>query len=42
MLVFAEPSAHFAIRDALKGLIEVSFTVGSQGSRIVIYEPDGI
>jgi len=42
MLVFAEPSAHFAIREALKGLIEVSFTVGSQGSRIVIYEPDGI
>src|SRR5262249_56877758 len=42
MLVFAEPSAQFAIREALKALIEVSFTVGSQGSRIVIYEPDGI
>jgi len=42
MLVFAEPSAHSAIREVLRSLIEVSFTVGSQGSRIVIYEPDGI
>jgi len=42
MLVFAEPSTHYAIREALKTLIEVSFTIGSPGSRIVIYEPDGI
>ena len=42
MLVFAEPSAHAAIRAALSNLIEVSFTIGSPGSRIVIYEPNGM
>jgi D-glycero-alpha-D-manno-heptose-7-phosphate kinase len=42
MLLFAEPKAHAAIRESLKGLIEVSFQIGSSGSRIVIYEPDGL
>jgi D-glycero-alpha-D-manno-heptose-7-phosphate kinase len=42
MLVFAEPARHDAIRAALKGLIEVSFQIGSAGSTIVIYEPDGL
>jgi len=42
MLIFAEPSTHAAIRAALSGLIEVSFTIGSPGSRIVIYEPHGV
>ena len=42
MLVFAEPSAHSVIRETLKNLIEVSFTIGSPGSRIVIYEPNGV
>ena len=42
MLVFAEPGAHAAIRAALNGLIEVSFQIGSAGSTIVIYEPDGL
>jgi len=42
MLIFAEPSAHSAIREALKTLIEVSFTIGSSGSRIVVYEPNGV
>jgi len=42
MLVFAEPAKHAAIRTALKQLIEVSFTIGSAGSRIVIYEPNGV
>ena len=41
MLILAEPSAHTAIREALKSLIEVSFTTGSMGSKIVVYEPNG-
>jgi D-glycero-alpha-D-manno-heptose-7-phosphate kinase len=42
MLLLADPHSHQAIRDALRGLIEVSFTIGSPGSTIVIYEPDGL
>ncbi len=42
MLVLAEPSCHERIRHALKDLIEVSFSMGSAGSTIVIYEPDGL
>jgi D-glycero-alpha-D-manno-heptose-7-phosphate kinase len=42
MLVIAEPSRQPAIREALKDLIEVSFKIGGEGSRIVIYEPNGI
>lgn len=42
MLVFAEPASHASIRTALEGLIEVSFRIGSAGSTIVIYEPDGL
>ena len=42
MLIFAEPHTRPAIRDALKDLIEVSFHIGSSGSRIVVYEPDGL
>jgi D-glycero-alpha-D-manno-heptose-7-phosphate kinase len=42
MLIFAEPASHSAIRAALNKLIEVSFTIGSTGSRIVIYEPNGM
>jgi D-glycero-alpha-D-manno-heptose-7-phosphate kinase len=42
MLILAEPQNHAAIREALKGLIEVSFRIGSAGSRIVIYETNGI
>jgi D-glycero-alpha-D-manno-heptose-7-phosphate kinase len=42
MLIFAEPHTHGRIREALKDLIEVSFQIGSPGSRIVIYEPNGL
>lgn len=42
MLIFAEPHTHQSIREALRGLIEVSFEIGSPGSRIVIYEPNGL
>ena len=42
MLIFARPQDHEKIREALHSLIEVSFEIGSPGSRIVIYEPDGL
>jgi len=42
MLIFAEPRNHQRIRQALHSLIEVSFELGSPGSRIVIYEPNGL
>ncbi|HEX4998466.1 MAG TPA: kinase [Terriglobia bacterium] len=42
MLIMAEPRTHDAIRDRLKSLTEVSFKIGSPGSTIVIYEPDGL
>jgi D-glycero-alpha-D-manno-heptose-7-phosphate kinase len=42
MLIFAEPHTHGRIREALQSLIEVSFEVGSPGSRIVMYEPAGL
>jgi D-glycero-alpha-D-manno-heptose-7-phosphate kinase len=42
LLLFAEPHTHTAIREALHELIEVSFEIGSPGSRIVIYEPNGL
>jgi D-glycero-alpha-D-manno-heptose-7-phosphate kinase len=42
MLVFARPQDHGRIREALRSLIEISFEIGSPGSRIVIYEPNGL
>ena len=42
MLLLAEPSCQDKIRLALKGLIEVSFQIGSLGSTIVICELDGL
>jgi D-glycero-alpha-D-manno-heptose-7-phosphate kinase len=41
MLLFAPPERQAAIRARLEGLIEVRFRIGSPGSRIVLYEPDG-
>lgn len=42
VLIFAEPSTHGRIREALRGLIEVSFQTSSPGSTIVVYEPEGL
>lgn len=42
VLLFAEPERHAAIKDRLKDLISVDFTIGSPGSKIVIYEPSGL
>ena len=37
-----KPVKHAPIRTALKDLIEVSFTIGSARSQIVIYEPNSV
>ena len=42
MLVFAEPDRRAAIREALQGLIQVRFRTGAPGSKVVVYEPDGL
>jgi D-glycero-alpha-D-manno-heptose-7-phosphate kinase len=42
MLIFARPEVQPAIRERLSRLVEVSFEVGSSGSRIVVYEPNGL
>jgi len=40
MVLIAKPQDHQRIREKLRGLIEVTFQIGSSGSRIVMYEPD--
>ena len=40
MLLFASPENQPKIRERLSRLIEVSFQIGSPGSKIVIYEPE--
>jgi D-glycero-alpha-D-manno-heptose-7-phosphate kinase len=42
MLLFAEPERHEAVRQALPGLVEVRFKTGAPGSRVMVYEPDGL
>jgi D-glycero-alpha-D-manno-heptose-7-phosphate kinase len=42
MLLFVEPERQAAVRAALPGLVEVRFKTGAPGSRVVVYEPDGL
>jgi D-glycero-alpha-D-manno-heptose-7-phosphate kinase len=42
MLLFAKPEHHAAIRDRLKTLIQVPFEFEESGSRVVLYEPNGL
>jgi D-glycero-alpha-D-manno-heptose-7-phosphate kinase len=42
MLLIAKPEDHPRIRERLRGLIEVSFSIASPGSKIIIYEPDEV
>jgi D-glycero-alpha-D-manno-heptose-7-phosphate kinase len=42
MLVFAEPEAQAKVRERLSSLIHVDFDIDTSGSRIVVYEPDGL
>lgn len=42
MLLFVDPEKQSLVRERLQGLLEVSFGIGSQGSKIVVYEPGGL
>lgn len=42
MLFFAKPEKHAAIRERLKKLVHVSFDFDEFGSRIVLYQPNGL
>ncbi len=40
MLFIAEPEAQARVREALRHLIHVPVEINSEGSRIMVYEPD--
>jgi D-glycero-alpha-D-manno-heptose-7-phosphate kinase len=42
MLIFARPEHHAAIRERLKSLIHVPFKFEESGSRVVLYQPNGL
>ncbi len=42
MLLFAKPEKQAAIRDALKDLVHVAFNFDDSGSRVVLYQPNGL
>jgi D-glycero-alpha-D-manno-heptose-7-phosphate kinase len=42
MLLFAKPECHAAIRERLKTLIHVPFEFEESGSRVVLYQPNGL
>lgn len=42
LLIFAKPQMHAAIRDRLKNLIHVPFDFEDIGSRVVLYQPNGL
>lgn len=42
ILMFAPPERHQAIRQRLSKLVHVNIEIGSPGSRIVMYEPNGL
>jgi D-glycero-alpha-D-manno-heptose-7-phosphate kinase len=42
MLFYVDPENQKAVRERLKGLIEVDFTIDHDGSKVVVYEPQGL
>jgi len=42
MLLFAKPERHAAIRERLKELVHVNFNFEDLGSRVVLYQPNGL
>lgn len=42
MLLFAKPERHAAIRERLKELVHVNFKFDDSGSRVVLYQPNGL
>jgi len=41
-LLFAKPEMHKKIRERLKNLVHVDFNFESSGSRVALYQPDGL
>jgi D-glycero-alpha-D-manno-heptose-7-phosphate kinase len=42
MLLFVEPDKQAAVQEKFKELIQVSFGIDEAGSKIVVYEPEGL
>ena len=42
MLLFAPPDKHATIREALKSLVHVDFNFEDSGSKVVLYQPNGL
>ena len=42
MVFFARPSSHAVLQDRLKNLVQVPFRFENSGSRIVLYQPNGL
>ena len=42
MLLFAKPERHAEIRERLKNLVHVTFNFENAGSRVVLYQPNGL
>lgn len=42
MLFYVPPGTQGRVREALKHLVEVPFSIGSEGSKVVLFEPDGL
>lgn len=42
MLLFAKPEKHAAVRARLKNLVHVDFNFDDAGSRVVLYQPNGL
>lgn len=42
MLLFAKPEKHAAIRERLNKLVHVGFNFDNLGSRVALYQPDGL
>ena len=42
LLLYVDPEKRAAVADRLRGLIHVGFDIEHVGSRVVVYEPDGL
>lgn len=42
MLLYVDPEKQQRVREALKGLIEVTFDIDRAGSSVIVYEPNGL
>lgn len=42
MLFFVPPGAHIAVKEKLAPLVNVDFRLGAEGSRAMLYEPEGL